>query len=76
MQDGALAADGDGKSILGSTGRDAEHRRSGDGYKTQRRKNMMTILNSPECLSWPLGAECGNTANGKSDGVRGGRHKI
>ena len=35
----------------------------------------MNILNNPEYLSRPLGAECGNNAKGNSDGVGGGRRQ-
>ena len=35
-------------------------------YKNRGRKNGMTTPNNPECLSRPLGEECGNTAKGKS----------
>ena len=65
MQDGALAADRDRQSIFVATGKDAEHRSISGGYKTRRRKKGMTIPNNPECLSRPLGDECGNTAKGK-----------
>ena len=75
MQDGALAADGDVKSISGATGKDAEHGSSGGGFKTRRKKEGMTIPNNPECLSRPLGDECGNTAKGKPVGVRGRRRQ-
>ena len=34
MQDGALATNGDGKSIYGATGKYADHMSSGVGYKT------------------------------------------
>ena len=72
MQDGKLASNGDGKGISGETGKDAEHGSSRGSYKTQRRKKGMTIPNNPECLSGPLGSECGNNAKGKLGGVRGG----
>ena len=75
MQNGALAANGDGQSISGATGKYNEHGSSGGGYKTRRRKKGMTILKNLECLSRTLGAECGNTAKGKSGGVGGGRQK-
>ena len=75
MQDGALATDGYGQSIYGAMGKYSENRSSGSGYKTRRREKGMTILNNPECLSRPLGSECGNTAKGKSGGVVGGRRQ-
>ena len=34
MQYGALAADGDGQGMYGTTGKYAEHGSSGGGYKT------------------------------------------
>ena len=72
MKDGAIAADRDGQIILGATGKDADH---GSGYKTRRRKKGMNILNNPECLSRPLGGECGNNAKVNSGGVGEGRRK-
>ena len=75
MQDGALAYDGYGKGISEATGKYAEHRSSSGGYKTQRRKKGMTIPNHPESLYRTLGAECRNTARGKSGGVGGGRRQ-
>ena len=75
MQDEALAAKGGRKSISGSTDEDAEHWSSDIGTKTQRRKNGMTIPNNPECLSWPLEAECGNNAKGNLGRVEGGRRQ-
>ena len=48
MQVGTIAADGDGKSISGATGKDAEHGSSGGGNKTQRKKKGMTIPNNSE----------------------------
>ena len=71
MQDGSLASDRDGQGISGATGKDAEHSSRSGGYKTRRRKKGVTIPNNPECLSRTLGAECGNTAKGKSGGVGG-----
>ena len=65
IQYGALDADGDVKIISGATGKDADHRSSGGGYKIKRRKRGATIVNNPECLYRPLGAECGNNAKGK-----------
>ena len=76
MQDGALSSDGDGQGISRATGKDAEHRSSRDGYKTRRSKKGMTIQNNPECLSLPLGGECGNNSKGKSGCVGGGRQKL
>ena len=75
MQDGSLASDRDGRSIYGATGKYYEHGSSNVSYKTRRGKKGMTIPNNPECLSRPLGAECGNTSKGKSGGVGGGRQK-
>ena len=75
MQDGALASDGYGIDISGATGKDAEHRSSNGGYKTQRRKKGTNIPNNPECLYRPLGAEFGNTAKGNSSGIGGGRRQ-
>ena len=75
MQDGALASNGYGQGISRATGKDAEHRISSVGYKTQRRKKGMTIPNNPECLYRSLGAEYGNTAKVNSGGVGGGRKK-
>ena len=75
MQDGALASDGDGKIISGETGKYDEHGSISSGYKTRRRKKEVNIPNNPECLSWPLGGKCGNTAKGKSGGVGLGRQQ-
>ena len=75
MQYGALAAYGDGKIISITTGKDAEHGNIVSGYRTRRREKEVTILNYPECLSRPLGSECGNTAKGKLGGVGGGRRQ-
>ena len=75
MKYGALAADGDMKSISGATGKYAEHGSSSGGYKTQRREKGMTNLNNPECLSWTLGDECGNTSKVNLDGVGLGRRQ-
>ena len=69
MQYGALDPDRDGKIISKATGKYAEHGSSGGGYKTRRRKKGITIPNNLECLSGPLGAECGNTAKGNLGGV-------
>ena len=60
MQDGALATNGDVQSIYGSNGKDVEHRSSGGGLKTRRRKKGVTIPNNPECLYRPMGTECRN----------------
>ena len=76
MQDGALASYGDGQGISIVTGKDADHGSSIGSYKTRRRKKGMTIPNNPECLSRPMGADCGNTSKGKSGGVRGGRQQL
>ena len=35
----------------------------------------MTIPKKQECLSWPLGAECGNTAKGNLGGGGRGRRQ-
>ena len=75
MQDGTLASHGDEQGIFKATGKDSEHRSSSGGYITRRRKKGVTILNNPECPSRPLGAEFGNTAKGKSGGVREGRQQ-
>ena len=72
MQDRALATAGYGQSISRATGNNSEHGSSGGGYKTQRSKKGVTILNNPECRSRTLGTECGNNAKGKSDSVGGG----
>ena len=71
MQDGALASNGDGRSICGATAKYSEHGSSSGGYKIRRKKKGMTIPNNPECLSWPLRDEYMNTAKGKSGGVKG-----
>ena len=76
MQDGAIASDGYVKGIYRATGKYADHGSSRCGYKTRRRKKGMTIPNNPECLSRPMGAECGNTSKRKSGGVRGGRRQL
>ena len=68
MQDGAIASDGYVKGIYRATGKYAEHGSSSGGYKIQRSKKGMTIPNNPECLSQPLGDECGNIAKGKWGG--------
>ena len=73
MQDGALAADKDGKIIHGATDKDADHGSSGGGYKIRRRKKGMTIPNNPEYLYRNLGAEWGNTAKLKLGCIGGGR---
>ena len=70
MKYGALSSNRDGKGRSRATGKDVDHMSRSGGYKTRRRKKGMTIPNNPECLSWPLGSECGNTAKGKSGGVR------
>ena len=75
MQDGELDANRDGQSIPVATGKYDEHGSSSGSYKNQRMKKGMTILNKPECLSRPLGAECGNTAKENSGGVGGGRRQ-
>ena len=75
MQDVTLASDRDVQIIYGATGKYSENGSSNGGYKTRRREKEMTIQNNLECLSRLLGAECGNTAEVKLDGVGGGRRK-
>ena len=71
MQDGALASNRYGQSISGATGKYDEHGSGGGSYKTRRRKKGVTILNNPQRLSRPLGAECENTPKEKWGGVGG-----
>ena len=73
MQDGVLAFNGDGQGISRATGKYAEHGSRIVGYKSQSRKKGMATPNNTECLYWPLGAECVNTAKGEMGDVGGVR---
>ena len=75
MQNGALFANVNVQSIFGATGKDSEHGIRGGGYKTRKMEKGLTILNNPECISPPLGAEYGDISKGKSGGVGGGRQQ-
>ena len=71
MQDGAIPSNRDGQGMSIATGKYADHGSISGSYKTQRSKKGVTIPNNPECLSRPLGVECGNTAKGGLGGVGG-----